>query len=216
MENNEDFQEYKVVYQGGEGEIVEKKSRFIATIQPVTTQEEAIEFIERIKKQYWDARHNCSAYIIGRKGEVTRCSDDGEPSQTAGKPMLEVLLGEELKNVCVVVTRYFGGTLLGTGGLVRAYSMAVKEGLKNCGIGIMHYGINLSIRIDYTYMGKVQYSMAHHTITIEETIFTELVELKVVIPFELLKTIQEEVTESTNGTAKFEIGESSYSLTKLY
>ena len=99
--------------------------------------------------------------------------------------MLEVLLGEELKDVCVVVTRYFGGTLLGTGGLVRAYSMAVKEGLKNCGIGIMHYGINLSIRIDYTYMGKVQYSMARHTITIGETIFTELVELKVVIPFEL-------------------------------
>lgn len=127
-------QQYKILYRGGEGEIVEKKSRFIATTRPVKSEEEAIAFIEEMKKKYWDARHNCSAYVIGERGQVQRCSDDGEPSQTAGRPMLDVLLGEEVRNICVVVTRYFGGTLLGTGGLVRAYSSAVQEGLKNSAV----------------------------------------------------------------------------------
>ena len=119
----------RILISGGTGEIVEKKSRFIATIRPVNSEEEASAFIEEIKKKYWDARHNCSAFVVGRRGELTRCSDDGEPGGTAGRPMLEVLLGEGIRNVAVVVTRYFGGTLLGTGGLVRAYTQAVKEGL---------------------------------------------------------------------------------------
>ncbi len=123
--------EYKILYEGGVGEIVEKKSRFIATTRPVETEEEAFGFIEEMKKKYWDATHNCSAFVLGERGEICRCSDDGEPSQTAGRPMLDVLLGEEIRNICVVVTRYFGGTLLGTGGLVRAYSGAVKAGLEN-------------------------------------------------------------------------------------
>ena len=123
------LEDYKILLEGGEGEIVEKKSRFIATLRPVNSEEEAVSFIEEMKKKYWDARHNCSAFVIGPKAELTRCSDDGEPSGTAGRPMLEVLLGEEVRNVAVVVTRYFGGTLLGTGGLVRAYTQAVKEGL---------------------------------------------------------------------------------------
>ena len=109
---------YKIVYEAGEGEIVEKKSRFIAHVLPVEEEEQALEKIEQIKKQYWDARHNCYAYVIGKKQELQRFSDDGEPSGTAGKPILEVLLGEEIHNALVVVTRYFGGTLLGTGGLV--------------------------------------------------------------------------------------------------
>ena len=121
--------EYRTIYRGGEDEIVEKKSRFIATVVPVNTEEEALEFVEKTRKKYWDARHNCFAYIIGERGQLQRCSDDGEPNGTAGKPMLDVLLGNELRNVAVVVTRYFGGTLLGTGGLVRAYSGAVKAGL---------------------------------------------------------------------------------------
>ena len=121
--------EYKAVYQGGEGEIVEKKSRFIATVIPAGSEEEVLAFIESVRKKYWDARHHCFAYVIGERNELQRCSDDGEPSGTAGKPMLEVLLGEEIHNVAVVVTRYFGGTLLGTGGLVRAYSAATKQGL---------------------------------------------------------------------------------------
>ena len=111
----------KIIYTGGEGEIVEKKSRFIATLRPVQTEAEAIAFIGEMKKKYWDARHNCSAFVIGKNQEISRCSDDGEPSQTAGRPMLDVLLKEEIHNAAVVVTRYFGGVLLGTGGLVRAY-----------------------------------------------------------------------------------------------
>ena len=113
---------YKIIYEGGEGELVEKKSRFIAQIAPVKTEEEALAFVEEIRRQHWNARHHCYAYIIGERGQTARCSDDGEPSQTAGKPMMDVLEGEELHDVCAVVTRYFGGTLLGTGGLVRAYS----------------------------------------------------------------------------------------------
>lgn len=125
---------YKIVYEGADGELVEKKSRFIAQIRPVASEEEAFAFIEEVHKKYWDARHHCYAYIIGERAQTARCSDDGEPSQTAGKPMMDVLAGEGLHDVCAVVTRYFGGTLLGTGGLVRAYSGAVKEALLNCSV----------------------------------------------------------------------------------
>ena len=118
---------YKAVWEAGTGEITEKKSRFIADIRPVETEEDILAFQEEIKKKYWDAKHHCFAYILGVDQPVMRLSDDGEPSQTAGRPILDVLLGEGLYNVCAIVTRYFGGTLLGTGGLVRAYSQAVKD-----------------------------------------------------------------------------------------
>ena len=132
------LERYKTVYRGKEGEIIEKKSRFIATVRLVETEEEALAFIEEMKKKYWNATHNCFAYVIGERRECVRCSDDGEPSGTAGKPMLDVLLGEELYNTAVVVTRYFGGTLLGTGGLVRAYSKAVQEGLAQSDLISLH------------------------------------------------------------------------------
>ena len=111
------MKEIKIVYEGGEGELIEKKSRFIATVRPVESEEEALEFIAAMKKKYWNATHNCSAFVVGENQELQRCSDDGEPQGTAGRPMLDVLLGEEIHNAAVVVTRYFGGTLLGTGGL---------------------------------------------------------------------------------------------------
>nr|WP_330413660.1 YigZ family protein [Coprococcus sp. AF21-14LB] len=138
--------QYTTVYEGGEGEIIVKKSRFIATVRPVKTEEEAIAFIAEMKKKYWDATHNCSAYVIGERFQVQRMSDDGEPQGTAGKPMLDVLMGEEIHDIAVVVTRYFGGTLLGTGGLVRAYSGAVKEGLANSIIITKYKGYNWSLR----------------------------------------------------------------------
>ena len=122
----------KTVYEGGEGEITEKKSRFIATVCPVHSEEEALAFIEKMKKKYWDARHNCYAYILGENQSCMRSSDDGEPQGTAGHPMLDVLTGEKLYDVAVVVTRYFGGVLLGTGGLVRAYSKAVQDDRHLC------------------------------------------------------------------------------------
>ena len=123
--------EYRTIYRGGEDEIVEKKSRFIATVVPVNTEEEALEFVEKTRKKYWDARHNCYAYILGDNNEVQRFSDDGEPSGTAGKPILEVITGNECSNCLCVVTRYFGGVLLGTGGLIRAYTNAAKDALDN-------------------------------------------------------------------------------------
>ena len=150
--------------EGGEGEIVEKKSRFIATVRPVASEEEALAFIEEMKKKYWDARHNCSAFVIGRNQELMRFSDDGEPQGTAGKPMLDVLLGEGLHNTAVVVTRYFGGTLLGTGGLVRAYSGAVQEGLRHAVTAEQCYGIRLSIETDYNGIGKIQYILGQRGI----------------------------------------------------
>ena len=117
----------KTVYAGGEGEIVEKKSRFIATVRPVSSEEEAVAFINEMKKKYWDARHNCSAFVIGDRQEISRCSDDGEPAQTAGRPMLDVLLKEEIHNVCVVVTRYFGGNADISWGDEVLYAMVEKN-----------------------------------------------------------------------------------------
>ena len=145
-----DVQKYKILYKEGEAEISEKKSRFIAQIAPAQTEEEAQAFIEKIKKQYWDARHNCWAYSIGEKQPALRCSDDGEPSGTAGKPMLEVLTGQELHNVVAVVTRYFGGTLLGTGGLIRAYTKSTQEGIKESMVIEKCLGLMLSLTCDYT------------------------------------------------------------------
>ena len=137
--------EYRTIYRGGEDEIVEKKSRFIATVVPVNTEEEALEFVEKTRKKYWDARHNCFAYIIGERGQLQRCSDDGEPSQTAGKPMLDILNSYGLTDCLLVVTRYFGGVLLGTGGLVRAYTAATIEGLKNSESIARIHGVKLGI-----------------------------------------------------------------------
>ena len=126
---------FKTVYRGGEAEIVEKKSRFIGTVRPVESEEEAFAFLEEMRKKYWDATHNCFAFVAGERREWVRAADDGEPSGTAGRPMLDVLLGEDLYNTAVVVTRYFGGTLLGTGGLVRAYQDSVRENLLQGGTG---------------------------------------------------------------------------------
>lgn len=141
--------QFRTVYRGGTGEIVEKKSRFIATVRLVESEEEALSCLEALRKKYWDARHNCFVYIIGENQETVRCSDDGEPSGTAGRPMLDVVQGAGLRNVLVVVTRYFGGTLLGTGGLVRAYSQAVQEGLANSVLIDEICGVRLLIETDY-------------------------------------------------------------------
>lgn len=197
----------KILYQGGSGEIVEKKSRFIATIEKIETEEEALAFIGKIKKQYWDARHNCYAFVAGKNQELQRCSDDGEPNGTAGRPMLDVLLREDIHNLVVVVTRYFGGTLLGTGGLVRAYQKAVQEGLKNSIVIEKMQGRMLKIDTDYNSIGKIQYILAQQQITAMDTAYTDKVEMQVMVPVEQLETFQEAVTEGTNGTACFEVGE---------
>lgn len=195
---------YKILYQEGQGELTEKKSRFIASLKPVETEEEAAAFIEEIRKKYWDARHHCSAYVIGKRGQIQRCNDDGEPAQTAGRPMLDVLLGEKVCNICVVVTRYFGGTLLGTGGLVRAYSGAVQEGLKNSVVVEKLPGAKMIIETDYNGIGKIQYiagQMGLHTL---DTEYTDKVVMKLLVPDEEIQSLVSQVTERTGGRAVIE------------
>ena len=198
------MKEYKIVYCGGEGEIVEKKSRFIATVKPVDSEEEASAFIAEMKKKYWDARHNCSAYVIGERGQVQRCSDDGEPAGTAGKPILEVLRGKKLTDVFVVVTRYFGGTLLGTGGLVRAYTSAAAEALAHTVIITKIHGFKLKIITDYTGLGKIQYILGQRGLSVLDTVYTDKVELTVLVPDDEEGFLMKELMEGTNGQAMTE------------
>lgn len=197
----------KCVYSGGEGEYVEKKSRFIATVRPVTSEEEAVAFIAEMKKKYWDAKHNCSAFVIGEHQEISRCSDDGEPAQTAGRPMLDVLLREDIHNVAVVVTRYFGGVLLGTGGLVRAYQKATQEGLAASVLIDKKEGRRLTVGTDYNGLGKLQYMIAQKNLTLIDTIYTEKVELELMVPVECQAEVEKEIIETTSGNACISWGE---------
>lgn len=192
---------YKFTYIGGSGEIIEKKSRFIATVHPVKTEEEALSFIDGIRRQYWNASHNCTAFTIGKNHQLTRCSDDREPSGTAGRPMLDVLLGEDLHDTAVVVTRYFGGTLLGTGGLVRAYTAAVREGLKKAVILEKRPGVRLSIHTDYNGVGKIQYILNQSQIPILRSEYTDSVFLEALTPVSLLTSTTAAITEGTSGQA---------------
>lgn len=205
-----DVQKYKILYKEGEAEISEKKSRFIAHIAPAQTEEEAQAFIEKIKKQYWDARHNCWAYSIGEKQPALRCSDDGEPSGTAGKPMLEVLIGQELHNVVAVVTRYFGGTLLGTGGLIRAYTKSTQEGIKESMVIEKCLGVMLSLTCDYTTSGKIQYLTATEHIPVLDTVYTDNVTFEMIVPVEEVGSVEKKFMEASMGKAVLKKGEETY------
>ena len=198
----------KILYEGGVGELEEKKSRFIATTLPISSQEEALEFIEQMKKKYWDARHNCYAYVLGDRHEIQRLSDDGEPGGTAGKPMLDVLLGEDIHNMAVVVTRYFGGTLLGTGGLVRAYSGSVKEGLAHSVILEKSSGKKLLLTTNYSDLGKVQYLLLENSIPILSEDYGAAVNFEVLVPSEEESKLKELLTDGTNG--RIEINDSDF------
>lgn len=195
---------YRVLLEGGTGEYEEKKSRFIATVRKCESEAEAAAFIEEMRKKYWDARHNCYAYCVGDRGELTRCSDDGEPGGTAGRPMLEVLLGEDIRNAAVVVTRYFGGVLLGTGGLVRAYTQAVKEGLRHCTLGRMRYGAELSVTTDYSGIGKILYLLKNEGMEPLSSEYTDMVSLRLAVSAERLKELEKRLVEATGGQVKFE------------
>jgi uncharacterized YigZ family protein len=198
------MQSYKTVKQYGEGEIEEKKSRFLGKIKPVETEEEAVAFIESIKKQYWDARHNCYAFIIGEHSESVRCSDDGEPSGTAGKPMLEVLQNNGLKNVVAVVTRYFGGTLVGTGGLVRAYTQATQAALEEAQVATMTLMSVLVIETDYNAIGKIKYMFAQDDVLVMGEEYGVDVAVTIAIPVSEKEIVQKKITEVTNGKAIME------------
>ena len=178
---------YKILYQGGTAEITEKKSRFIASLRPVQSEEEALLFLEETRKKYWDARHNCYAWIIGENGEQKRCSDDGEPSQTAGRPMLDVLEGE------------------GTGGLVRAYSGAVQAGIKSSTVLAVMPAVRTAVTTDYNGVGKIQYLLGQRNITILDSQYSDQVVLTVLIPEEGKERLLKELTDLTNGRAGIEV-----------
>ena len=212
--NKEKLASYRVLLEGGQGEYVEKKSRFIATVRKCESEEEAVAFIEEMKKKYWDARHNCSAFCIGARGELTRCSDDGEPSGTAGRPMLEVLTGEGIRNVAVVVTRYFGGVLLGTGGLVRAYTRAVQEGLKNSVIGRMQAGYEVELETNYNDIGKIQYLLGNEGMEPISIDYADRVTLRLYIPRERVDALQAKMVDATGGKVEFRKGKELYFVDK--
>lgn len=210
MENKQEYEQYRMLSKGAQAELVEKKSRFIATIRPVSSEEEAVAFIEEMKKKYYDARHNCSAFVIGSKGELTRSSDDGEPSGTAGRPMLEVLTGSGIRNIAVVVTRYFGGVLLGTGGLVRAYSGAVKMALDQCETITRRYGVQMLIKTDYNGVGKIQYLLGSKDVVIQDSVYAADVQMTVLVPIEEYDRLCKELVEATNGRVGLEEVEKLY------
>lgn len=210
MENKQEYEQYIMLSKGAQAELVEKKSRFIATIRPVSSEEEAAAFIEEMKKKYYDARHNCSAFVIGSKGELTRSSDDGEPSGTAGRPMLEVLTGSGIRNIAVVVTRYFGGVLLGTGGLVRAYSGAVKMALEQCETITRRYGVQMLIKTDYNGVGKIQYLLGSKDVVIQDSVYAADVQMTVLVPIEEYDRLCKELVEATNGRVGLEEVEKLY------
>lgn len=196
---------YIKLIKGGTGEIVEKKSRFIGQVMPVDSEEEAYAFIESIKKKHYDARHNCFAFSIGEEMPLLRFSDDGEPQGTAGKPILEVITGSGIHNICIVVTRYFGGTLLGTGGLVRAYTDASKAALAECETKLMQRIYPVEIKTNYTDMGKIQYILNTNEIRINDTVFAEDVLFTTEIPVPIKDRILSEITEATGARAQIEV-----------
>lgn len=196
MRNN-----YKTVKGHGESEIIIQKSRFITYIERAESEEKAQEFINKIKQKHKDATHNCSAYIIGEHDHIQKANDDGEPSGTAGVPMLEVLKKRALKDTVVVVTRYFGGIKLGGGGLIRAYGKATTEGIVATGEVECQLHHLMKVSIDYTWLGKVENEIRNSIFQLKEIAYADLVEIYVYTKAEDEVKFLEWVTEITNGQA---------------
>lgn len=199
---------YKTIKTDGLAETEIKKSRFLCHLKRVTSEEEAKAFIQGIKKEHWKAKHNCSAYLIGEHSEIQRSSDDGEPSGTAGVPMLEVLKKNDLINVCVVVTRYFGGIKLGAGGLIRAYSHAVSHGLQTVGLVMGKLQQEISLDLDYSLLGKLQNSLPETTI--KETIFAEKVTVICRVDEEQVENFEAEIIDLLQGQVTITQGATGY------
>ena len=198
--------EYITVKDEGRAEIVEKRSRFIANVLPVSSEEEALEYLNKLKQKYWDARHNVYAYII-RENNIMRYSDDGEPSGTAGVPVLEILKKEELTDVIVVVTRYFGGILLGTGGLVHAYSKAAKEGIEAAQIQKMVLCRQIILKCDYNMLGKLQYEVNEFSEAFCGNIsYEDSVSFEVFVAEDKEEAFINKIIDKTNATVEIEIG----------
>lgn len=204
--------DYKTVLQPGTDEITEKKSRFIGYICHAETEAEANAFVQEIKKKHYDARHNCFAYVLGEQQSTLKFSDDGEPGGTAGKPILEVINGAGLCDVCIVVTRYFGGTLLGTGGLVRAYTDAAKACIRATEIVKKQLVIPVDALVNYNDLGKVQYLLKSENIKIIDSDYGENVRLKVEIPYDDYNRIEKLLVEATGARILIEKSEAVFTI----
>jgi uncharacterized YigZ family protein len=202
--------EYKTILNSATAEFEEKKSRFIANVCPVACEEEALEFIEKIKTKYWNATHNVYAYSINRDTQVQRYSDDGEPSGTAGMPALEVIKRMGLQNAVVVVTRYFGGTLLGASGLIRAYSKSAAMGLEAAEVVIRKLCFNINIIIEYTLFGRLQNMLISNNNIIKDIKYEQDVELCVLIGAGSEDELIKNIVEVSNGRAIIDRGEKTY------
>ncbi|MFJ7683282.1 YigZ family protein [Peribacillus butanolivorans] len=201
---------YLTVKGRGEHEIVIEKSRFIAHIARVESEEVAQAFIQEIKKKHKDATHNCSAYMIGEQNQIQKALDDGEPSGTAGVPILEVLKKKDLKDTAVVVTRYFGGIKLGAGGLIRAYSKATSEGINTTGVVNRKLMRVISTNVDYTWLGKLENELRSSIYQIKEIQYLEQVNLLVYVEEAQKQAYTNWMTELTNGQARITEGEMIY------
>lgn len=188
-----------VILSNGTSEVVEKKSRFIGALYKAESEQEVNEYIAAVRKKYWDARHHCYAFILGDGGELQRCSDDGEPAGTAGKPILEVLAGSGVRNALLIVTRYFGGTLLGTGGLVRAYSQAARQAIDSAVIAVLVEAVKVSLVTDYNNVGPLQYMAAKEKLVTVDTVYTDKVELVLAFERERLATVVKQLEQITRG-----------------
>lgn len=185
-----------------ETKFIEKKSTFITHLIRVNIEDEAREFIQTMKKKHYDATHVCSAYVIGDNNEITRANDDGEPSGTAGAPMLDVLIKNELKNVCAVVIRYFGGTKLGTGGLVRAYSGGVIDAIKNATLVERKDALETSIEIDYSLNGKIEYEIAKTNFIVHDIEYSDKITYILYVMKEEEELFLNWITEMTSNQYK--------------
>lgn len=201
---------YKTVHEFGQDEVIIEKSTFIGYAKPVKTEEEAVEFINEIKKKHKDARHNVWAYTIGQNMNIQRYSDDGEPQGTAGIPTLEVIKKEDLRDVAVVVTRYFGGIKLGAGGLVRAYTKGAKIGLEAAKIIEKVMFQEVRVRIDYNQLGRVQNEIMNMNYIIKDTIYADNVEIVVYSRLEDVESLVSRMTDITSATAENILGEEFY------
>ncbi|CAL8900933.1 YigZ family protein [Bacillus pumilus] len=201
---------YLTVKNRGEHEIVIEKSRFICHIQRAVSEEEAQAFIQSIKKQHWNATHNCSAYLIGEHDLIQKANDDGEPSGTAGVPMLEVLKKRKLKDTVVVVTRYFGGIKLGAGGLIRAYGKSVSEAINHVGMVERCLMRTMHTTIDYTWLGKVENELRASSFQLKEIHYAEDVIFETYVEETQTEQFIEWMTELTNGKSVTKEGELIY------
>jgi uncharacterized YigZ family protein len=204
------LERYATLRDYGSAEIVIKKSRFIGHARPVSSEDEAIQFVEQLKKKYWDATHNCSAYVVGERDERQKALDDGEPSGTAGKPILEVIKNRGLKNVAVVVTRYFGGIMLGAGGLVRAYTDGAAAGIDAAGpiVKVLHR--ELYVDIDYAWYGKLENALRDRGVRTGGVDFTDRVRVLCLPRASEADRFRDWLVDFTQGQAVLKTGEARY------